>query len=155
VLRHDDFVLTQNAAILHYIAELYPAARLLGGNTLRERAETMRWLAFLNSDVHPAFKPLFAAKRPVGDSPAERVAQAARQRVRSYLERADQQLEGQDWIAGSRSVADPYLFVIFRWAIKLDVDLTGLGRLAAFAKRMHADPSVGTALYTEEEGVAA
>ena len=27
--------------------------------TPRGRAEVMRWLAFLNSDVHPAFKPIF------------------------------------------------------------------------------------------------
>jgi glutathione S-transferase len=155
LLRVDDFLLTQNVAILHYLAELFPSAGLLGGDTPRARAEVMRWLAFLNSDVHKAFKPLFASKKQVEEDPlVARLATVARLQIREYLERLDQQLEGREWIANSRSVADPYLFVVFRWAASMGVTLDGLNHLRAFAERMYADKGVRAALFSEEEGVA-
>ena len=55
-----DFVLLQNAAIMGYIADSFPQAGLGGDGSPRQRAEATRWLAFVNSDVHPAFSPLFA-----------------------------------------------------------------------------------------------
>ena len=50
-----DFVLTQNAAIMGYIADTFPAAGLGGDGSARQRAEAARWLSFVNSDLHPAF----------------------------------------------------------------------------------------------------
>ena len=60
VIVDGDFVLTQNAAILGYIADSTPESGLVGDGSPRQRAEAMRWIAFVNSDLHPAFKPLFA-----------------------------------------------------------------------------------------------
>ena len=59
VYEEDGWVLTQNAAILNYLADKFPEARLGGDGTAKGRAEVNRWLAFVNSDVHPAFKPMF------------------------------------------------------------------------------------------------
>jgi len=157
VLKHDDFVLTENVAILHYLAELYPAAQLLGGPTLGERAEVMRWLAFLNSDVHKSMASLFGyRKRQVENDPcADAAAMAAERKIRDYLKRLDQQLDGRDWIAGGRSVADPYLFVVLRWAAKLQIEADDLSCLTAFANDMYADASVRAALVAEEGTVSA
>ena len=49
-----------------------------------------------------------------------------------------------------RSVADPYLFVMFRWAVAMDVDLDGLRYLTAFARRMYGDAGTRAALQAEE-----
>src|SRR5690606_40061016 len=62
-----DFVLTQNAAIMGYIADIRPQAGLAGDGSPRQRAEAARWLAFVNSDLHPAFKPIFGPSRYIGD----------------------------------------------------------------------------------------
>ncbi|WP_251278308.1 glutathione S-transferase family protein, partial [Enterobacter hormaechei] len=62
-----DFVLLQNAAIMGYIADTYPQAGLGGDGSPRQRAEATRWLAFVNSDVHPAFSPLFAPGKFIAD----------------------------------------------------------------------------------------
>src|SRR5262245_8738264 len=62
-----DFVLTQNAAIMGYIADSYPEAGLAGDGSARQRAEASRWLAFVNSDLHPAFKPLFGPGNFIAD----------------------------------------------------------------------------------------
>ena len=145
-----DFVLTQNAAIMGYIADSFPEAGLAGDGSPRQRAEAARWLAFVNSDLHPAFKPLFGPAAFIGDeSQFEAVKQAARKRVRSLFESADRQLAGKQWLAGFRSYADPYLYITLRWAQGLGIALSGLDHLAAFKARMEADPAVRKALTIE------
>ena len=151
LLRHGDFLLTENVAILVYLAELHPEAQLLGDGTPRGRAEVLRWLAFLNSDVHGAFKPIFSPWRFYPDEAgAPEVVEAARVRVRELLERLDAQLDGREWLAGERSIADPYLFVMLRWAVGREIDLASLDNLVRFMERMYADPDVQVAIGAEE-----
>ncbi len=148
-----DFVLTQNAAIMGYIADSYPAADLAGDGSARQRGEAARWLAFVNSDLHPAFKPLFGPAAFIEDEAQyDNVKATARKRVRSLFEAADKQLAGKQWLAGFRSFADPYLYITMRWADGLGIDLGGLANLAAFKQRMEADPGVQKAL--KDEGLA-
>lgn len=149
VLEHDGWVLTQNAAILHYLADLFPQAALAGDGSPRARAEVNRWLSFLNADVHPAFHPLFGSTGYLGEEAAARTKDAAKDKLRGYFERIDAQLAGKDWLVGERSIADPYLYVELRWAAKLGLDLSGLEQLAAFQQRMDADPGVRAALAAE------
>ena len=145
-----DFVLAQNAAIAGYIADKFPAAGLAGDGSARQRADAIRWLSFVNSDLHPAFTPLFAPGKFIED-PAlhDAVKAAARTRIRGVLESADRQLQGRQWLAGFRSFADPYLYMTVRWAGGLGVDLSGLDALAAFKARMDADAGVQHALKAE------
>jgi glutathione S-transferase len=146
-----DFALTENVAILVYLAEMHPHAGLLGGGSIRSRAEVMRWLGFLNSDVHKAFRPIFYPERILqGSEFAQQLAATARGHVREYLQRLDAQLEGRDWLTGERSIADAYLFVMLRWAIGTKVGLQGLANLSRFVRRMHEDDGVHVALATEE-----
>jgi len=150
VLVDGDFVLTQNAAIVGYIADRFPAAGLAGDGSARQRAEATRWLSFVNSDLHPAFRPLFVPGAFIAD-PAQHAALAAttRERLRGLYQAADARLGQEQWLAGFRSFADPYLFVTLGWAERLGVDLAGLEQLAAFRQRMHADAGVQRALKAE------
>lgn len=152
-LDDDGWVLTQNAAILNYLAELNPAAGLLGDGSPRGRAEVTKWLAMVNSDIHPAFKPLFGAIAWIGDDAlVAKGKDVSRAALRDLFARVDARLAGRDWIAGTRSIADPYLFVVLRWAKAMDVDLSGLGNLERFFNAMQADAGVRRAL--EQEGLA-
>jgi len=151
LLVHDTFALTENVAILGYLADLHPQAELAGDGTARGRADVMRWLGFLNSDVHKAFKPLFSPARFLdGRDRDDELARNARRHIRHYLERIDAQLAGRAWLTGQRSIADPYLFVVLRWAVAHAVDMTGLDHLAAFTDRMRVDAGVRAALAAEE-----
>ena len=151
LLQHGDFWLTENAAILGYIADQHPHARLLGDGTPRGRADVMRWVAFLNSDVHKAFLPIFKPARFLDDETrVDDLAQTARGHVRAYLQRLDARLDGRAWLAGARSVADPYLFVILRWALGKGIGLKGLDNLQHFVAAMQADAGVRAALAQEE-----
>ena len=149
----DGWVLTQNAAILNYLADSFPQAGLGGDGTPKGRAEVNKWLALVNSDIHPAFHPLFGSTAYLDDAAlVERSKDAARAKLRGLFERVDAQLAGHDWVAGTRSIADPYLFVVTRWAKAQEVDLSGLDNLERFFNAMLADPGVQRAL--QQEGLA-
>lgn len=146
----DGWILTQNSAILNYLADTNPDSKLGGDGTPKGRAEVNRWVAFSNADIHPTFIPLFGSTAYLEDKAViDKTKDAARTKLRGLFERADAQLQGKDWLTGSRSIADPYLYVVTRWAKSSGVDLNGLDHLAAFAKRMEADAGVQKALKAE------
>lgn len=147
----DGWVLLQNVAILDYLAALHPELGLAGDGSPRSRATIMRWLAFINADVHKTFNPLFAPQRTgVAESQFDAMQAQARHDLRALFQFLDDQLAGHPWIAGEhRSIADPYLFVVTRWARAVGVDLTGMEHLDRFMQRMEADPGVRTALRVE------
>ncbi|PBJ82959.1 glutathione S-transferase [Lysobacteraceae bacterium NML93-0399] len=150
VLVEGDWVLTQNAAILGYLADTHPEAGLGGDGTPQGRAEVNRWLALLNTDLHPAFHPLFGSTKYLGDADViDATRTQAMQKIRGYYERLDAQLAGRDYLVGTRSIADPYLFVTLQWAKRLKLDLSGLDNLHAFEARMRADAGVQAALAAE------
>lgn len=149
-LEVDGWVLTQNAAILNFLADSFPESGLGGDGSAKSRAEINRWLAFFNADVHPAFHPVFGSTKYLGDEAAiEKSKDNARQKLRGFFERADAQLQGKDWLTGTRSIADPYLFVTLRWAKAVNVDLSGLANLERFFQRMLVDDGVRQALQAE------
>lgn len=152
VLQVGDWSLTQNAAILNYLADKFPNAKLGGDGSPESRAEVNRWLAFVNSDIHPTFWPLFGSTAALGGEAEAKAKAAAKQKLRGYFERIDGQLAGKDWLTGSRSVADPYLYITCRWAKATGVDLSGFDNLANFVARMEADPGVQKAL--KDEGLS-
>ena len=144
------FTLTQNIAILEYLAEKNPEAKLLGGDSLKARSEARRWLGLLNSDVHKTFSMIFGAARLVADKPAQdELAASASARVRDMYIVADKHLAGRNWLSDGRSVADAYLYVTTRWAKAKNVDLSGMPNLESHFQRMNADPAVKAALATE------
>lgn len=149
-----DDVLLENVAILGYLADLNPQLNLAGDGTPRSRAEVMRWLAFLNSDVHKSFLPIFGPGRFIADESKHEELQAnARTKLRTLFEQLDARLKAREWLAGDgKSIADSYLFVVWRWAKAKDVDLTRFDSLAKFGERMTADPDVQSAL--EQEGLS-
>src|SRR5690606_26756214 len=81
------------------------------------------------------------------------LAETARANVRAYLSRIDKRLEGREWLTEQRSIADPYLFVMLRWAVRLNVAVGGFENLARFSEAMYADAGVRKAIEAEEGAV--
>lgn len=150
-LTDGDLVLTENVAILHYLAEKYPQAKLAGDDSAVSRAEVNHWLGFLNSDMHQSFKPMFSPERYITDRALDTdLAEHAKTRLRNLFALADTPLRQHDWLSASgRSIADPYLYVLLRWAKFKSIDLSGLDHLEAFFKRMQADAGVKAAELAE------
>lgn len=157
-LREDDgWLLTQAGAILDYLAQKHPEARLAGGEGARAKAEAHRWSAFFTSDVHATFWPVFMPYRYTTDqSEAARkaVIDAGCKLVAKQFGILDRHLEGREHILdGGRSVIDAYSFPMMRWAIKLlPGSLDGYPNVQALHDRLAADPSVQKALAREAAG---
>lgn len=146
------FVLSQNSAILNYLADTYPEAQLGGDGTTLGRAKVNRWLGYINSDVHKIFSPLLHPERVPGNAEAqEATKEIARKTLRRHFEILNDQLATNEWIAGDqRSIADPYLFVLVRWARAGKLDLNGFDHLLRHYKRLAEDPAVIEAMAVEK-----
>lgn len=149
-LRLDDGrVLTEASALLLYLADRFPEAGLGASSSDPDgRYALEEALAFMTGEVHPAFGPHFAPERFLGDETAHPALKArAHERLDGYYRDLDTRIAGREHLVGERRmVADPYLYVLARWA---DLLPTGIGRypnLEAFRTRMEADPSVRRAL---------
>lgn len=142
-----DFVLSQSAAILDYLAELNPEAELVG-NDVQSRAEARRWLSFCNSDVHRTFGLVFGAEYfSDGDAKtAEVLSRQAIAKLKNYFKIANDQLKGRDWLTGKRSIADPYLYVLLNWCDAKNIDMSEFTELKRFQANMNQDPGVQAAL---------
>jgi len=146
VFTDGDLVLTQSMAILEYLAEKYPEAGLMPA-TLEARAETRRWLAFVNADLHKSFSLVFGKASFTDDAGCQQqLAAGGSAKALQLFAILDRQLEGKDWITGTRSIADPYLYTVMRWARSLKMDLSGFKNLQAFFERMDADAGVQAAV---------
>jgi len=131
-LTDGNLTLTQNIAILEYLVERNPQAGLHGA-TVEERAEVRRWLAFLNADVHKNFIQ-------------QTLVNKSKERLVSLFAILEKQLAGKDWLTGKRSIADPYLYVLLRWAQYKEVDLSAMPNLQRFFGQLAADDGVKRAL---------
>lgn len=157
-LREDDgWLLTQAGAILEYLANKHPEAGLSGGERLRERAEAHRWSAFLTSDMHAAFWPIFSPHRyttDASDAAKQAVVEAGHKLVRRQMATLNGHLEGRDYILGegrgARSVIDAYAFPMMRWGIKmLPGGLADFPHVQALHDRLADDEAVKRVLARE------
>lgn len=157
-LREEDgWLLTQAGAILDYLAQKHPEAGLSGGETLRDKAEAHRWSAFLTSDMHAAFWPIFMPGRYTTDTSEDAkqaVVAAGHKLVRKQMGVLNTHLEGRDWMLGAgrgaRSVIDAYAFPMIRWgAAKLPGGIADYPNVQALHDRLAADPAVQTVLARE------
>jgi glutathione S-transferase len=155
-LREDDgWLLTQAGAILDYLAQKHPEARLAGGDGLRAKAEAHRWSAFFTSDVHAAFWPIFMPSRYTtdpSDGGRKSVTEAGQALVAKQFAILDRHLEGREHILdGGRSIIDAYAFPMMRWAKKLLPDrLERYSHVQALHDRIAADPAVRRVLAREQ-----
>jgi len=141
-----DNIFTQSSAIVEYIAEKHPHSKLLPDD-LVERTQARKWLAFCNADIHRTFGLIFGAPKFVQSPEAqEELINNAKAMLVNMFSIVDRHLENKSWLAGSKSVADPYLYVLLRWTKVKDVDVSHLTNLARFYEQMEADPGVQKAL---------
>ena len=110
----DEGILTENPAILTWLADDFAEADLGPGDDPFLRARFLSYLAFLASSVHPQIGRLLFNKEPSFDDEAR-----AHQRnvVLSKLRVLEDHLFHGPWALGGRfTVADPYQAVFERWA---------------------------------------
>ena len=110
-------VLTENVAVLQYIADRNPASKLAPAAGTMERYRLMEWLAFINSEIHKSFGPLFAP------TSSEELKQFARGNITKRLQWLQGALGSKTFLMGETfTVADAYLFVVLGWMRQAGMD---------------------------------
>ena len=144
LIRLDDgSLLSENAAILQYIAGRYPAAKLAPTEEL-SRARLQQWLCFIGTELHKGlFSPLFDEKAPDGT----RAHVLAKSRPR--LDFLNGHLTGREFLLDRFTVADAYLCTILNWAKPTQVDLAPWPTIKEYHQRIAGRPSAARAI-TEE-----
>jgi glutathione S-transferase len=140
----DGSVLTEGVAIVQYLADKKPEAKLAPANGSIERYRMQEWLNFIATEMHKGFGGLFNRNAP------EETKKATRDRLAMRLSWLEGQLKGKKFLLGEQyTVADAYLFTVLNWANTLAVDLSTYPEVQAYVGRVAARPAVQEALKAE------
>ncbi len=136
--------LTENPAVLQYIADLRPDVGLAPPPGSPGRYRLQEWLGFVGTEIHKAF--LFPTFWYANDA----AKASARERIGKNVSIAAGHLEKHDFLVGQRfSVADAYL----AWALMLlgrgGVDVAQWPSLVAYLARIRERPHVKAAIAAE------
>lgn len=149
----DGGTITQNVAILNYLADTFGGDGSVPTGDPYARARANQLLGWFASSVHIAFAQIF---RPGRFSPLDEVhgaiGEGGRAALGSHFTELDD-LCGSGWLAGDRfTAADSYAAVFHRWARLKDFDMSVYPRWTALVSRVVERPAVLRAL--EHEGLA-
>jgi len=140
-LRTDDGqVLTENAAILQYVADRFPEAGL-GTSSGMNRSRLHQWLCFIGTELHKGlFVPLLDKKAPAEIKPY------ILDKGLSRLDYLESYLTGREFLLDHFSVADAYMVTVLNWTTVIPpLDLKRWPAIKSYYDRMRARPSVAKA----------
>jgi glutathione S-transferase len=130
-------ILTENIAVLDYLAGIYPQFGVEGP---LGRTRLVEALAYISTEIHKSYKPFWHN----GTDEQKAVASA-------YITARMRYLGGTikgDYLFGDQpTVADFYLFVNTRWAERFDVEIPPA--IAAIHERLNARAAVQATLKAE------
>ncbi len=146
----DGIILTENAAILQYVAQHFSPA--LPPTTELECSQLQQWLSFISTELHKAiFVPLLDPKA------SEDVKNYVRQKVPLRLGLLQDHFSAHDFLLDRFTIADAYLVTVLIWAKPCSIDLTQWSAVHAYHQRLLKRGSVAKAvseewpLYLEEQ----
>ena len=152
-LRVDDDIITENAAILTYLALQNPERKLLGNSDIRQ-AQVASWLAYITGTLHGQAYGMFL--RPGRFTDDEKQLGAIREKGWTKIEDCyaaiEQRLGGRQFAVGDAdTVADFYLVIFFIWGATNEFDMSKYPGYGTLVKRMQEKESVKETL--QEEGM--
>jgi glutathione S-transferase len=141
----DGHVLTEGVAILLYLADISPEAKLTPAPDSFARYRLQEWLTFISSELHKTFSPwLF---HPEYGVEAETVA---RRRLPERFDILERHLASEDFLVGGRfGIADAYCFTIMNWSKGRGIDLAAWPNLSRYLQAIASRPAVRKAMVAE------
>lgn len=143
--------LTENVAILSYLNQRYPEARLLpDAKDDLDRLRQLADLCFCSATLHPIVTRIRMPHFVATEEAARVVWEKAGNAMSEYFRLIDDRLTNQSWWYGDKwSVMDAYLYWIFWRCEGADYNVEPYPNYADHAKRMEARPAVQRALQRE------
>lgn len=144
-------ILTETPAILAFLAQSFPEKKLAPLDDAFAFAEMQAFNSYLCSTVHVAHA--HKGRGPRWADEESSIADMKRkvpQTMTACFDLIESRMLKGPWAMGQAfTVADPYLFLVTRWAEGDGVDLSRLPRVSDHYARMQARPSVRTVLARE------
>jgi len=150
-LATDRGVLTETPAMLIYVAQRFPAAKLAPLDDPFAFAEVQAFNSYLCSTVHVAHAHRMRGHR-WADDPAAIEAMRAKvpQSVGECFALIEREMLRGPWVMGDAyTVCDPYLFTLAQWLEADGVDPARLPKVAEHRRRMSEDPVVARVIASE------
>jgi glutathione S-transferase len=150
-LQTDDAVITENVAILSYLAKRFPEKNLMPKDPAGE-AKTISTMAWLSNTVHPGFTHIFRPERFAESEEAKgEVKEAGKKMFWSSLQEIDSLLGGKQWLQGDQfTTCDPYALVFYNWGARIGLPVNELKNYTAWKDRMLQRPAVRKVLEREK-----
>lgn len=140
----DGQLLTENQVILQYLADRQPESGLAPAAGTLPRYRLMEWLAFIATELHKGFGPLWNPATP------EATRQDTLTRLAKRFDFVEAALNQRQGLTDADfSIADAYLFTVLGWAPLHHIDLSPWPGLQAFQQRVASRPAVQAALQAE------
>ena len=141
-------VITENPAILAFIAQSYPKARLAPVEYAFAFGQVQAFNNYLASTVHVAHAHGRRATRWADDPAAiEEMRRKVPETMTACFELIEQKMLAGPWVMGeSYTICDPYLFTISSWLESDGVDVTHFPKVLEHRNRMAERPAVQRAL---------
>ena len=152
----DGKAITENVAIMSYLARQFPAAQLLPSDPYDE-ARCISLVTWFSNSVHPPFTHINRPERFAEDTTAfDTVKAAGRKGFWAALREIDSLLVGKEYLMGAQfTIADPYALVFYGWGARIELPLKELIAYTAFKVRMLARPAVRRVLEREQSPLLA
>jgi len=142
----DGDIITENPAVLQYLADQSPGKDLAPPTGTMARTRLQEMLNFLSSELHTSFGPFFSGVEM--DEARREKAEAGVGRRAAHIERS--LADGRDFLMGDTfTVADAYAFVVLNWAGFVGVSLDAHPKTQAFVARIAARPASIKAMIAE------
>ena len=144
----DHGVLTETPAVLAYIAQTLPNARLAPLNDAFAFARVQAFNSYLCSTVHVAHAHRRRGTRWANDPAAiKAMRDKVPETVGACFELIEREMFAGPWVMGEAyTICDPYLFTLTQWLEGDEVDVTRFPKVNDHFNRMSARPSVIKAL---------
>jgi glutathione S-transferase len=144
----DGTILTEGPAIVQYIADQAPAAKLTPAQGTSDHYKMLSWLNFISTEVHKGFTPLLSPM--IAPKLSDDAKAVFRDRLVARLSHIEQHLAGNDYLLGKAySIADAYCFTALRWTAGIKLDLAPFPQIRAYMARVQARPAVHAAMQAE------
>jgi len=149
-------ILTETPAILAFIVQSFPKARLAPLDDPFAFAELQAFNSYLCSTVHVAHAHRMRGARWADDPQAlEAMKKKVPESVGQCFELIDRAMLKGPWVMGeSYTIADPYLFTLAQWLEADGADLARCPRVLDHRRRMAERATVRKALADESEARA-
>ena len=135
-------VLTESAAILMWLAEQHPEARLAPPVGDPRRAEYLRWMSFIPASIYSLYWIRDDPTRLAADKAAAEVIQARTvERIAECWRLMDAQVEPGRYLQGEElGVLDLYVAVVSRWTPRRERFRREAPKMAEVVERVDTEP---------------